>query len=120
MRYSLILACLALSACATPAVDTAAPNFSETRYAADLDECRGGTALTAVVRGLGKATVGSFVGAAEGAYLGAINGDSKEGVIIGAAVGSVVGFAVGTYTPIEQQDAEIGQCLSGKGYSLRL
>ncbi len=118
MRHALLIACLALSACASPAVDITAPNFSEAKYASDLDECRGGTALTAAAKGLGGAVVGSFVGAAQGAFYGAIQGDSKEGAVIGVAVGSVVGFVVGTYKPIKEADENVGQCLSGKGYSL--
>ena len=120
MRYALFVACLALSACASPAVDTAAPGFNQTQYTFDLDDCRGGTALSAVMRGLGGAVVGSFYGAAHGAIHGAAHGDSKESAIIGVAVGSVVGFAAGAYTPIERQESELRQCLSRKGYTLHL
>ena len=116
----MLIAFLVLSGCASPAVDTAAPNFKETRYALDLEDCRGGTALTAAVRGLGGAVVGSFYGAAQGAIHGASYGDSKEGAIVGVAIGGVVGFVAGAYTPIEQQENEVRQCLSGKGYSLQL
>ena len=70
MRHARFIAWLALSACASPAVDTAAPNFNEMQYATDLDECRGGTTLVAAARGLGGAAVGSFIGAAQGAYSG--------------------------------------------------
>ena len=120
MRQARFIACLAVAACASPAVDTAVPNFSETQYTADLDECRGGTAFMAAARGFGGAMVGSLYGAAHGAFYGAIHGDSKEGAIIGTIVGSVVGFAVGSYTPVERQNDEVGRCLTGKGYSLRL
>ena len=54
MRHAVFIACLALSACASPAVDTAAPNFNETQYAVDLDECRGGNTLMAAAKGMGE------------------------------------------------------------------
>ncbi len=120
MRHAILIVLIALTACASPAVDTATPNFNEAQYATDLDDCRGGTALTVAMRGLGGAVVGSFYGAAQGAIHGAAHGDSKEGAIIGVAVGSVVGFAAGAYTPIEQQHEEVRQCLSVKGYLLQL
>jgi hypothetical protein len=120
MRHAILIVLIALTACASPAVDTATPNFNETRYTLDLDDCRGGTALTAAIRGFGGAVVGSFYGAAQGAIQGAAHGDSKEGAIIGVAVGSVVGFAAGAYTPLKQQKNEVRQCLNGKGYTLQL
>ena len=54
MRFAMFIACIALSACASPAVDTSAPKFNVAQYKTDLDDCRGGTALAAVPRGLGE------------------------------------------------------------------
>ena len=89
------------SACASPAVDTSAPTFDKTQYTADLDTCRGGTALNAALDGLAGAVYGSALGAAEGAYHGALAGDAPEGVFIGAIAGSVVGVFVGAYKPFK-------------------
>jgi len=110
---------IALSACASPAVDTTAPTFDETKYTADLDNCRGGSALNAAIHGLGGAVIGSVIGAADGAYHGAIAGDAPEGAFIGAIAGSVIGVVWGAYKPIQEQEKSVRQCLSGKGYLLR-
>jgi hypothetical protein len=44
-HFAIIVASLVLTACATPTVDSSAPTFDETKYAVDLDNCRGGTVL---------------------------------------------------------------------------
>lgn len=93
--------------------------FDETKYTADLDTCRGGSALNAAMHGLGGAVIGSVIGAAEGASQGAISGDAPEGAIIGAIAGSVVGVFVGAYKPFQEQEQSVRQCLSQKGYVLR-
>ena len=118
-NLTVITTLLALSACASPAVDTTAPMFDETKYTADLDTCRGGSALNAAMHGLGGAVIGSVIGAAEGASQGAISGDAPEGAIIGAIAGSVVGVFVGAYKPFQEQEQSVRQCLSQKGYVLR-
>jgi presenilin-like A22 family membrane protease len=118
-NLAIITAILALSACASPTVDTTAPTFDETKYTADLDTCRGGSALNAAMHGLGGAVIGSVIGAAEGVYHGAIAGDAPEGAFIGAIAGSVVGVFVGAYKPFQEQEQSVRQCLNGKGYVLR-
>ena len=85
---------IALTACASPDVDTTAPTFDKTQYTADLDTCRGGTALKVTLDGLVGAVYGSAIGAAEGAFHGAIAGDAPEGAFI------------------------VQDCLRGKGYLL--
>jgi len=119
-NLAIITTLLALSACASPAVDTSAPAFNETQYTADLDACRGGTALNAALDGLGSAVYGSAIGAAEGAVHGAMAGDAPEGAFIGAIAGSVVGVFVGAYNPIKEQEQSVRQCLTKKGYVLKL
>ena len=52
-NLAIIVVIATLSACASPAVDTTAPTFDETKYTADLDTCRGGSALNAAMHGLG-------------------------------------------------------------------
>ena len=94
-NLTIITTLLVLSACASPAVDTTAPTFDETKYTVDLDTCRGGSALKTALNGLGGAVIGSVIGAADGAYHGAIAGDAPEGAIIGAIAGSVVGVVWG-------------------------
>ncbi len=117
-NLAIITAFLALSACASPAVDTSAPMFDKTQYTADLDTCQGGSALNAALLGLEGAVIGSAIGAAEGAYHGALAGDAPEGAFIGAVVGSVVGVFVGAYEPFQEQEQSVRRCLSGKGYVL--
>ena len=85
-NLAIITAFLALSACASPAVDTSAPTFNETKFTVDLENCRGGTVLDVALHGLGGAAIGSAYGAFEGAYHGAISGNSPEGAAIGAAI----------------------------------
>ena len=118
-NLAIITTFLTLSACASPTVDTTAPTFDETKYTADLDNCRGGSALNAAMHGLGGAVIGSVIGAADGAYHGAIAGDAPEGAFIGAIAGSVVGIFVGAYKPFQEQEQSVRQCLNGKGYVLR-
>jgi hypothetical protein len=113
-----IAASVVLAACASPDVDTSAPAFDETAYAADLDACRGGTVVQAALNGLGGAVVGSAYGFLYGVYLGAVSGDSAEGALVGTIVGSVVGTVAGAIEPIKKQEQNIRQCLSEKGYML--
>jgi hypothetical protein len=113
-------AALALSACAGPKIDANAPSFDESRYAVDLDLCRGGTSFNAALHGIGGAVVGSIIGAADGAYHGALAGDAPEGAVVGAVIGSVFGVIVGAYKPIQDQEENIRQCLTDKGYMVRL
>ena len=117
-NLAIITTLLALSACASPNVDTTTPTFNETKYTTDLDLCRGGSALKATMNGLGGAVIGSVIGAAEGATHGAIAGDAPEGAFIGAIAGSVIGVVWGAYKLIQEQEKIVRRCLSGKGYVL--
>ncbi len=107
---------IALSACASPNVDTSADTFSEKKYTVDLDTCRGGTAFNVALNGLGGAIYGSALGAAEGAWHGALAGDAPEGAVIGAVIGSAIGVVVGAYEPFKLKDQSVRRCLTGKGY----
>jgi hypothetical protein len=112
----IIAVTLALTACATPNIDTSAQNFNEEQYTADLNNCQGGSTLYVAMNGLGGAVVGSALGALHGAYYGAIARDAPKGAIIGAAVGTVVGTFVGAVEPFQKQEEKVAQCLAGKGY----
>ena len=118
-NLSIIVTSAALSACASPNVDTTAPTYNETKYTVDLDTCRGGSALKTALNGLGGAVIGSVIGAADGAYHGAIAGDAPEGAFIGVIAGSVIGVVWGAYEPFQKHEQSVRQCLSGKGYLLR-
>ena len=109
---------LALTACASPDVDTSEPTFDKTQYTADLDTCRGGTALKVTLDGLVGAVYGSAIGAMHGAVNGAVVGDAPEGAIIGAIAGSVIGVVMGAYEPFNKQEQSVQSCLRGKGYVL--
>jgi hypothetical protein len=111
-----ILSVLIVSACASPAVDTSAANFDEGKYTDDLNACRGGSALDAMIGGLGGVAAGSLVGASEGAAHGASAGGRLEGVIIGSIVGGTIGIFVGAYKPFSDKEDSVRQCLRGKGY----
>ena len=50
-----LAAVLLLGACASPAIDTSAVNFNEDKYTDDLHTCRGGSAMDAILGGLGGA-----------------------------------------------------------------
>jgi outer membrane lipoprotein SlyB len=114
----IIAAALLLAACASPTVDSSAPAFDETKYAVDLDNCRGGTVLDVALNGLGVAVIGSAYGLLQGASTGAITGRTPEGAIVGVIVGGVAGAVVGAYEPIQEQEQSVARCLSGKGYVL--
>ena len=114
----IIAAALLLAACASPTVDSSAPSFDETKYAVDLDDCRGGTALDAALQGLGGIAIGSAFGLWAGASTAVFIGGSLEGAFIGAMVGGVAGAVVGAYEPIQEQEQSVSRCLSGKGYVL--
>jgi hypothetical protein len=105
-----------LSACASPDVDTTTPTFDKSQYTADLDNCRGGSALNVALDGFVGAVYGSAIGAAQGALNGAIAGDAPEGAVIGAIAGSVIGVVLGAYEPFNKQRQTVQQCLRGKGY----
>jgi len=115
-HLAITTAIIILSACASPAVDTTAPTFDETKYSADLDNCRGGSALNVALDGLVGAVYGSAIGAAQGALNGAIAGDAPEGAVIGAIAGSVVGVVLGAYAPFNKKRETVQQCLRGRGY----
>ena len=109
-------AIIILAACASPDVDTTTPTFDKSQYTADLDNCRGDTALNVALDGLVGAVYGSAIGAAQGALNGAIAGDAPEGAVIGAIAGSVIGVVMGAYEPFNKQRQTVQQCLRGKGY----
>ena len=117
-NLAIIAASALLAACASPSVDSSTPSFDETKYAVDLDNCRGGTVLDVALHGLGGAVIGSAYSAYHGAYIGALSGNSPEGAAIGAVVGGVIGVVVGAYEPIQEQEQSVARCLSGKGYVL--
>jgi len=117
-NLAIFAAILALTACASPNVDTTAPTFDKTQYTTDLDTCRGGTALKVALDGFAGAVYGSAIGAAQGALNGAVVGDAPEGAFIGAIAGSVIGVVMGAYEPFNEQRLSVQQCLRGKGYVL--
>jgi hypothetical protein len=115
-KMMVIVSFLVVSACASPAVDTSVANFNEDKYTDDLNSCRGGSAVDAVLGGLGGAFAGSLVGASEGSINGAAAGGRLEGVIIGSIVGGTIGIFVGAYKPFSEKHESVRSCLSGKGY----
>ena len=117
-NLAIITATMLLSACVSPTVDSSAQTFDETKYAVDLDNCRGGTVLDVALHGLGGAVIGSAYGLLQGASTGAITGRTPEGAIVGVIVFGVAGAAVGAYEPIQEQKQSVARCLSGKGYVL--
>ena len=115
-HLAIIIPIIAPTACTSPNVDTTAPTFDKSQYSADLDICRGGTALNVALDGLVGAVYGSAIGAAQGALNGAVAGDAPEGAVIGAIAGSVIGVVLGAYEPFNNQRQTVQQCLRGKGY----
>jgi hypothetical protein len=118
MNRFVLLALTSLAACASPTVDRTVATFNETEYAADLNECRGGNAVTFAFYGLGGALIGAAFGASEGVTTGAIHGDAGEGALYGAIAGSVLGLGYGAYKAFEEQEQELRHCLAGKGWAL--
>ena len=118
MRTALILATLALSACATPEVEQTA-TFNQVKYDADLTTCRGGNEFEAVAKGAGGMVGGAFYGLLHGAAIGAGEGNGLKGAAIGTAAGAVIGFVGGLYNPATEEREQVEQCLRDKGYSMQ-
>jgi hypothetical protein len=114
----IVVSLLIFSGCASIDVDTSAANFDEEKYSEDLDTCRGGSAATAALHGLGGMAAGSLLGASEGFTQWGFSGGSAEGAVIGAIVGGTLGVFVGAYKPIQEQGEKVRSCLQGKGYSV--
>jgi len=87
---SLLLLCLALSACQTTDPYTGEKQVSKT-------------------------TIGGGIGAAGGAVVGAIAG-GRKGALIGAGIGAIAGVAVGSY--MDQEEARLREQLRGTGVSV--
>lgn len=107
-----VLAALALGACASrgPIVDT--QNTDMARYEQDLAQCRAYAGQVNTGTEAGKGAVG---GAAVGAVLGAIVGNSSTAAR-GAGVGGVLGGARGASRGAGEKDAVVKNCLRGRGY----
>jgi outer membrane lipoprotein SlyB len=118
MKRIVLLVSMVLAACAGPTVDRDTASFDETKYASDLNECRGGNAVTFALCGLGGAVIGAAFGATEGVTAGAIHGDAGDGALYGAIAGSVLGLGVGAYKAYEERDNDLRQCLASKGWKL--
>ena len=118
MKRIVLLVSMVLAACAGPTVDRDTASFDETQYASDLNECRGGNAVTFALYGLGGAVIGAALGASEGVTTGALYGDAGEGALYGAVAGSVIGFGLGAYKALDEQDKDLRQCLASKGWLL--
>ena len=115
-----LTAVLTLLACATPQVDQSAANFNETKFTADLNDCRGGTFIAASAKSIGIAMLGSAYGALYGAHIGARDGDTAEGAAIGAALGVTIGLSAGALDALEKYENEIAGCLGKRGYVISL
>ena len=116
MKNFIIISLTALlAACASPEVDRAGMNFDQAKYETDLFECRGGNFLKAMTTTVVLGTVGSLIGAFYGASLLVTE---VEGIIAFAALVGEVGLAAGVETERKKHDAEIANCLDGRGYTL--
>ena len=104
---------LGLGACASPSVDQNAAGFDEDKFTADLNDCRGGPWVQAVMLGVGIGAWGALEGAAVGAAHGA---DAGDAAIIGAAVGGLLGLGLGAADALTERDEKVRGCVAGKGY----
>ena len=119
MKWFVLLIFVGLAACAGPGVDRTNAPLDETQYATDLNECRGGNAVTFALYGLGGAMIGAALGVVEGVTTGAVYGDAGDGALYRAVAGSIIGLCVGAYKAFEEQDKEVRQCLARKGWILK-
>ena len=106
---------LVLSACALPAVDRNVAGFDEDKFVSDLNECRGGPWVQAIMVGVGIGAWGALEGVAVGAAHGA---DAGDAAIIGAAVGGVLGLGIGAADALTERDEKVRGCVASKGYML--
>ena len=114
-----LFACIALTACATPDIDTTTPTFTQAQYEADLEACRGGNEFEAVAKGAGGMLGGAFYGLLHGAAIGAGEGNGLKGAAVGTATGAVIGFVGGLYKPATEERERVEQCLLVKGYRIK-
>ncbi|MBT6220416.1 MAG: hypothetical protein HN578_06070 [Rhodospirillales bacterium] len=118
-RPALILvAAIALTACAAPSVNRSAVDFDATTFAVDLNLCRGGNIAEASLKTIGKGALGSLAGAGVMVLHGAAAANSGEAIVVGAAVGAVIGLGIGASDAIEEHELEIADCLREKGYEV--
>jgi outer membrane lipoprotein SlyB len=118
MQKFLMVACIALTACASPEIERTTA-FNLVQYEADLNACQGDDPFIAIAEGFGGMVAGSFKGLFYGAYAGAIAGNSPKGAAVGTAAGAALGFVGGLYKPVVAQRESVERCLRGKGYRLR-
>ena len=108
---------LILVGCASVDIDKSVTTFDETKYAADLDTCRGGHLLAATFETVKYSAVGGALGTVHGIGAAAYS-DSIEAIIIGAAAGGVLGAGAGIYQGVKDRQTEISGCLREKGYTI--
>ena len=90
--FMVILTAAILASCAMPNVNRSTANFNESEFGVDLNICRGGNILEAVIETIGNGALGSLAGAGIVALHGAAVAGSGEALVIGAIVGAVVGL----------------------------
>lgn len=112
MHSALLLAVLALAACASRNVIVDTQGADMSRYAQDRRECE---SYAAQVDTGGQVARSAGFGALVGAAIGAIFGNSKT-VVRSAGAGGVTGGAQGAIRGDQEKEQVLRNCLRGRGY----
>jgi hypothetical protein len=118
-----VAATVLLWGCATPAVETDAPDYSTTSYVYDVSLCNTADFVRNSARGSIEVVKGMALGFVYGAALGASDksGDAEAKLTLmlgGALVGTVGGAGYGIYKAISEVDLTVDECMAREGFTL--
>lgn len=121
-----VAATVLLWGCATPAVETDAPDYSTTGYVYDVSLCNAADFVRNSAKGSIEVVKGMAVGFVAGAALAANNRNNGQGsgeetlslMLGGALVGTVGGAGYGLYKAIADADLTVDECLEREGFTL--
>ncbi|HAX92178.1 MAG TPA: glycine zipper family protein [Rhodospirillaceae bacterium] len=101
----------------TPVVDT--KDIDMVKYQQDMAECRTLADQVDVMQNTATSgLIGTGLGAAAGAAIGAIGGDPGTGAATGAALGALGGGGSGAMSALDRKKNILNNCLSGRGYKV--
>ena len=116
---SAVAATVLLWGCQTPAVETAAPDYSTTAYVYDVGICNAADLVRNTAQGTVEVVAGMAAGFVYGAALSADNRHDSLGVMLGGAlVGTVGGAGYGLYHAVDGIDLTVDACLEREGFTL--
>ena len=114
-----VAATVLLLGCATPAVETDAPDYSTTAYVYDVSLCNAADLVRNTAEGTVEIAKGAAMGFLYCAAALAQNPRSDLGVVVaGGVIGTVGGVGYGLYKAVEQVDLSVDACMEREGFRL--